>query len=162
MEKILNAKEKEETKVAYSYYSKILNKPFDTVDALVKAETEMKEAEAKKEAETLAKRNAANIVNNAIDVYEEGKVNLNEVVANAYNEYKAKVTEAEKSLAVLEKDATEKLNKWLSEHPDQGFHYTYKSKDGRVVRDYTYYNNRHNVLDNAEKVMRLLQDLWFK
>ena len=161
MDKVLNANKKEETKANYSYYSNLLNKPFATVEELVKAETEVKEAEIKKEAAALEKRNAANIVNTAIDAYEEGKTKCNAAIAEAYHAYKEKVTEAEKSLAALEKDAAEKLNKWLEERPGQGFHYTYKSKDGKVVREYNYYAKRYDVFDSYDKFVRLLKDLWY-
>lgn len=164
MDKFLNKnknKKEEETTAAYSYYSNLLNKPFSTVEALVEAETAFKEAKAKEEAATVAKRNAAMVVNNSIDLYEEGKVTCNKAIAAAYNEYKAKVAEAEKALNELQKDASEKLNKWLEEHPGQGFHYTYKSKDGKIAREYNYYAKRYDVFDSYDKFARLLKDLWF-
>lgn len=154
-------KKEEKTTADYSYYSNLLKKPFNTVEELVEAETAFKEAKAKEEAATIARRNAAMEVNNAIDLYEEGKVTCNEAIAAAYHEYKAKVAEAEKALNVLQKDASEKLNKWLEEHPGQGFHYTYKSKDGKVTRKYNYYAKRYDVFDSYDRFARLLKDLWF-
>lgn len=161
MDKILNKQKDGVKKVNYSYYSNLLNKPFTTVEELTVAENQFKEEEAKKEAAALEKRAAANIVNDSIDVYEEGKVKCNEEIAKAYSAYKEQVAEAEKSLAILEKDASEKLNKWLEEHPGQGFHYTYKSKDGKVTREYSYYAKRYDVFDSYDKFVNLLKDLWF-
>lgn len=145
----------------YCYYSNVLKAPFASVEELKAAEKEFELKELEKEAARIAKRNECNIVNTAIDVYEEGKVKCNEAIAKAYNEYKAKVAETEKELAVLEKDANEKLNKWLEEHPGQGFHYTYKSADGKVTRQYNYYNRRYDVFEEFEKFSRLLKDIWF-
>lgn len=159
MDKSLNRKEK--SNISFSYYSKVLQKPFDTIEELKEAEEVYHLEQTKKEAAALAKKNAASIVNSAIDAYEEEKVKCNEAIKQAYNEYKAKVTETEKELAVLEKDANEKLNKWLEEHPGQGFHYTYKSADGKVTRQYNYYNRRYDVFEEFEKFSRLLKDIWF-
>lgn len=164
MSKDLNKKdqtEKNGEETLYSYYSKLLNKPFDTIEELKSAEKEFKEEQARKEAARLAKKNAALIVNNAIDAYEEGKAKCDEAIKKAYNEYKEKISQAEKELSVLEKDANEKLNNWLEEHQGQGFHYTYKSKDGKVLRNYTYYNKRYDVFEEFDKFSRLLKDLWF-
>jgi len=161
MDKILNKQKDEVKKVNYSYYSNLLNKPFTTVEELTAAENQFKEEEAKKEAAILEKRAAAIIVNDSIDAYEEGKVKCSEEIAKAYNAYKEQVAEAEKSLAILEKDASEKLNKWLEEHPGQGFHYTYKSKDGKITREHSYYAKRYDVFDSYDKFVNLLKDLWF-
>lgn len=161
MENILDKNKKEEAQTDYGYYSKLLKKPFETLDELITAETEYKEAKAKEEAAVIAKRKEASIVNSAIDAYEEGKVVCSEAIKAAYNEYKEKVAQAERDLAVLEKDGSEKLNKWLAEHPGQGFHYTYKSKDGKITKDYKYYAKRHDVFDNYGKFAELLKELWF-
>jgi hypothetical protein len=166
MNKILNKNEQmdntiEKKVTEFSYYSNILNKPFKTLDELKAAEKDFELKELEKEAALIAKKNECNIVNTAIDVYEDGKAKCNEAIAKAYAEYKEKVSVAEKELSILEKDASDKLNKWLKEHPNQGFHYTYKSKDGKIAREYTYYNNRYSVFDSYDKFMRLLKDLWF-
>ena len=164
MEKNLNKNnndEKNTDETIYGYYSKLLNKPFDTIEELKSAEKEFKEEQAKKEAAALAKKTACNLVNTAIDLYEEGKVKCNEEIAKAYSEYKEKVSTAEKELAVLEKDANEKLNRWLEEHPGEGFHYTYKSKDRKITRKYNYYNRRYDVFDEFAKFTRFIKDLWF-
>lgn len=159
-DKDLKAKEEINQLPSFSYYSNVLNKPFDSLDKLKAAEIEYQVVEAKKKAEALAKKNECNIVNASIDAYEAGKQVCNEAIAKAYTEYKAKVAEAEKSLAELEKDASEKLSKWLKDHPGQGFHYTYKSEDGKVTREYNYYNNRYNVFDKYNEFVELLDKLW--
>ena len=80
---------------------------------------------------------------------------------NGNEEYKAKVAEAEKSLATYEKEASDKLNEFLKEHPE-GFHYTYKSEDGKVTRQYSYYHNRYDVFDSFDEFTKLINNLWFK
>ena len=156
----VDKKSKKDLDSSYGYYSKILNKPFDTLEELMEAETQYKEEQAKKEAAALAKRNAAAVVNAAIDAYEEGKVKCDAAIEQAYNEYKDKVAEAEKELAVLERDANEKINKWLEDHPGEGFHYTYRSKNGKVTRTYSYYTKRYDPFDDYLEFKRLLSKLW--
>ena len=46
----------------------------------------------------------------------------------------------------VEAEADDKLNKFLESHPD-GFHYTFRSKDGKVVRDYDYRTKKYDVFD---------------
>jgi hypothetical protein len=142
------------------YKSKLLNKEFTDLDELKKAESEYKLEVAKKEEAKLARKEEATVVQKAIDNYEVAKVKANDVIANAYKEYKDKVAEAEKALAEVEKTASEALDKFLADHPE-GFHYTYKSEDGKVVREYNYYKNRYDVFDNFNQFTELLKKLWF-
>ena len=124
-------------------------------DAEIKA-TEAKLAELKKaqvakieeekKAAALARKTEANVVNEAIDKYEEAKVVCNRKIKEAYEEYKAKVSAAEKELSQVEAEADDKLNKFLESHPE-GFHYTFRSKDGKVVRDYDYRTKKYDVFD---------------
>ena len=158
-EKTNEVEVKEETP-SYGYYSKVLNKPFDTVTELAAAEAAHKKAEDEKRQLAESRRNEAKPVEQAIDAYEEGKVVCNDAIADAYKEYREKVTAAEKELAKLEQNAEKLRDEFLEKHPE-GFHYTYRSKDGKVVRTYNYYNKRFDVFDNYDKFVKLLNDLWF-
>ena len=102
--------------------------------------------EEEKKAAALARKTEANVVNEAIDKYEEAKVVCNRKIKEAYEEYKAKVSAAEKELSQVETEADDKLNKFLESHPE-GFHYTFRSKDGKVVRDYDYRTKKYDVFD---------------
>lgn len=149
-----------EEEPSYGYYSKVLNKPFDTVTELAAAEAAYKKAEDEKRQIAEAKKAEAKPVEEAIDAYEEGKVACNDIIAKAYAEYKEKVTAAEKELAKLEQNADNLLKEFQANHPE-GFHYTYRSKDGKVVRTYNYYNKRFDVFDNYDRFVKLINDLWF-
>lgn len=113
--------------------------------------------EAEKKAAAIARKEEANIVNEAIDKYEEAKIVCNEKIKAAYDEYQKKVNEAEKELRVLETDADEKLNKFLETH--DSFHYSYKSKDGKVERNYDYRNKAYNSFDDYAKFLDALHFL---
>ena len=134
---------------AYGYYSKVLNKPFDTVEELCKAEDEFKLAEKKKQEELEVKRAEASKVEKAIDAYEEGKVVCDNAIAEAYKEYKEKVTKAEKELTALQEVADKELNAFLE-------------KDGKVTRTYNYLNKRFDVFDNYNNFLKAIDNLWFR
>lgn len=143
------------------YFSRLLNKEFTDLDELKKAESEYKLEVAKKEEAKLARKKEALVVQKAIDDYETAKVKANQEIEEAYKEYREKVMAVEKSLAEVEKTADEELKEFLANHPE-GFHYTYKSEDGKITREYDYYNNRYNVLDSFDEFTKLLNNLWFK
>jgi len=151
---------KNEAVAEYGYYSKLLNKPFDTVKELVAAEDAFRKAEEEKKNALEAKKAETGAVEKAIDAYEEGKVVCNDAIAAAYKVYRAEVEKAEKALDELREDADEKLNTYLKAHPDSGFHYTFRSKDGKVVRNYNYYNKRYDIFDNYNKFVQAINDLW--
>ena len=105
--------------------------------------------EEEKKAAALARKTEANVVNEAIDKYEEAKVVCNRKIKEAYEEYKAKVSAAEKELSQAEAEADDKLNKFLATHKE-GFHYTFRSPDGKVVRDYDYRTKKYDVFDSYD------------
>lgn len=118
------------------------------------------DVEEKKKTAALARKTEANVVNDAIDKYEDAKVICSKKIKEAYEEYKAKVKAAETELSVAEEDADKKLNKFLEAHPAEGFHYTFRSKDGKVVRDYDYRTNKYDVLDGFDHVSKLFNELF--
>ena len=82
----------------YGYYSKKLNKPFDTLDELRESEQEFKDEEAKKQEVIDAKKELAKRVESSYKTYietlngcreelEKVQKSLNESVAKSYNEY---------------------------------------------------------------------------
>lgn len=142
------------------YKSKLLNKEFTDLDELKKAESEYKLEVAKKEEAKLARKEEALVVQKAIDDYETAKVKANQIIEDAYKEYREKVMAVEKSLAEVEKTADKELKEFLAKHPE-GFHYTYKSEDGKITRQYDYYNHRYDVLDSFDEFTKLLNNLWF-
>ncbi len=67
---------------------------------------------------------------------------------------------AEKELSQAEAEADDKLNKFLESHPE-GFHYTFRSKDGKVVRDYDYRTKKYDVFDGYNLFQEALKLLNF-
>lgn len=143
----------------FGYYSKLLNKAFDSLDELKAAEDEVRKAEEEKQAKALAKKADATKVEEAISAYEQGKAECNEAIKAAYEEYKTKVATAEHKLAQLEQVVDTELNSFLMVHPE-GFHYTYKSPDGKTTKNYTYYINRYNVFDAYDEFVDAVDKLW--
>lgn len=120
---------------------------------------QLEKVEAEKKAAALARKEEAAPVIEAINVYEEAKVTCNEQIKKAYEEYRAAVEAAERTLKEVESAADEKLNAFLESHPD-GFHYTYRSNDGKVVRRYDYRKQSYNVFDNYNNFVKAINDLW--
>ena len=103
-------------------------------------------AEEERKATALAKKTEANVVNEAIDKYEEAKLVYKEEVDEAYKECKVKLRCSDEKFKAIEKDADMKLAEFLKKHPE-GFHYTFRSKDGKVVRDYDYTTKKYDIFD---------------
>lgn len=142
----------------FGYYSKILNKPFDSLDELKEAEEAYKKAEEEKQAKALARKEDASKV-------EEAFKNLNSI-KQSYNEERAKiVSDYYSALQSIKKDYNDKLdniaqkideaeesyNKALRDfneaHPE-GFHLTIKdgnnlvsvTRDVNTIDDFTQFN----------------------
>ena len=88
----------------YGFYSRLLNKPFDTLQELKAAEEAVGIAEKEKEEKAKAKKEEANKVEKAFK-------NLNEV-KKLYN---AEIIEAKKAYSKIVTDAKDVLNKCLAE-----------------------------------------------
>jgi hypothetical protein len=124
----------------YGFYSKKLQKPFDTLEELLAAE-EAAELEARAKAEAAAVKKAdANKVEEAFKKVNEAKKIMNEtidVASKAYAEemkaakdkYIATVDQAEIAYLAAEKEYKEKLSEFSKAHGN--FHMTLK--DGDVV-----------------------------
>lgn len=125
--------------VNYGFYSKILNKPFDTLSELKEAESSyLKEEEAKK-AKSLEKKNDATKVEDAFKVLNAAKREFNETVSKAKKEYTKTVAAAkatysdavDKANEVLEDAETkydEALREFNAKHPE-GYHVTLRDGD---------------------------------
>lgn len=131
--------EKQEEKQTYSFYSRVLQKPFDTIEELTEAEAEYtKKVEAKKQAAEV-KKTDANKVELAYKNISAVKTEYNKQAAEARKAYleevKAARSKYDTAISALDKtvqDAEEAYNKELKEfnvkYPE-GFHITLKSDD---------------------------------
>ncbi len=128
---------------SYGFYSKVLNKPFDTLEELVAAEEAvLKEQEAK--AKAVAERKAdASKVEDAFKARNAARRDYNEKIVAAKKTYNATLVEAKKAFedavtkASANKDAAEEkynaaLKDFTSKHPE-GYHLTLKDGDNVTV-----------------------------
>ena len=124
----------------YGFYSKKLQKPFDTVEELLKAE-EVAELEARAKAEAAAAKKAdATKVEEAFKKVNEAKKIMNETIDGASkvyaeemkaakDKYIVTVDQAEQAYIAAEKEYKERLSEFSKAHGN--FHMTLK--DGDVV-----------------------------
>jgi hypothetical protein len=150
----------------YGFYSKKLQKPFDTLEELLKAE-EVAELEARAKAEAAAAKKAdANKVEEAFKKVNEAKKIMNETIdeaskvyaeemKTAKDKYIATVDQAEQAYILAEKEYKEKLSEFSKAHGN--FHMTLK--DGDVVS--TVSRQQSSEVDPAteflKSVLRMLK-----
>ena len=135
------------------YYSEILNKNFDSVEDLEKAEAEHKAEQAKKEeAKALVKKESSEVedafkVRNAarkdynVKLVEARKA-YNEALRKAKDEFEASLKESTEALEKAEADYDTRLKAFQKAHPE-GYHITLK--DGDNVVTYTSKPNDYQV-----------------
>lgn len=111
----------------YGYYSKLLSKPFDTVDELVAAEAEYKKAH---EAEEKAKA--------------EKKARADEIQA-AYSAYLAAYEAAEKRIKEVSKEENDKV---------RGAYKKYEELKAKFIKDYNSYHMTYTN-KNGEKAVSI-------
>lgn len=125
------------------YYSEILNKNFDSVEDLEKAEAEHKAEQAKKEeAKALVKKESSEVEdafktrNAARKDYNvklvEARKAYNEVLRKAKDEFEASLKESTEALEKAEADYDTRLKAFQKAHPE-GYHITLKDGDNVVT-----------------------------
>lgn len=127
----------------YGYYSKILNKPFDTIEELREAEEVVRKQEEDKRLAAEAKKAEAAKVEEAFKALNAAKRAYNESVMDAKKAYLKLVTDAKEklnetlttldaSLDAAEKVYAEELEKFNKAHPE-GYHVTLKDGDNTTT-----------------------------
>ena len=125
--------------VEYGYYSKLLNKPFDTVEELRAAEEELRAAEKEKEEKAKAKKAEATKVEEAFKQLNEAKKLYNaemmeakkayaKAIADAKDVLHTSIEEADKKLEVAQDNYSAALKEFTDKHPE-GYHVTLKDGD---------------------------------
>ena len=130
------------------------NKKFDSVEELEKAEKEVKEALAKKEAakalvakesadvqDAFKARNAARKAYNKSLI--EARKAYNEALQKARDEFEASLDESTKALKEAEEDYDAKLKAFQKAHPE-GYHLTLKDGDNVVTYTGRLTDDRYN------------------
>lgn len=132
-----------EKEFSYSYYSKVLNKPFDTLEELCEAEREFLAVEEAKKRAAEARKNKAAIVEKAFKELNAAKLVYNEEVTALYADlaknieaakvaYNEGIKKSNEKLDTAQVTYNEALNKFIEEHPE-GYHLTLKDGDNVVT-----------------------------
>jgi hypothetical protein len=160
----------DETKanVSYGYYSKLLNKPFDTVEELQKAEDEFKAAEEAKKAKSIEKKTDASKVEDAFKALNAAKKTFNTVVGEAKKEYAKvvadaksvyanKTAEASKSLEIAEEAYNIALKEFNDKHPE-GYHMTLR--DGDNVTEISRFSSISDVFGDLNDLYKSFESFF--
>lgn len=132
-----------EKEFSYGYYSKVLNKPFDTLEELRKEEQEFLAVEEAKRQAAEARKNKAAVVEKAFKELNAAKLVYNEEVTALYSElaknieaakvaYNEGIKKSNEKLDTAQVTYNEALNKFIEEHPE-GYHLTLKDGDNVVT-----------------------------
>lgn len=125
--------------IEYGYYSKLLNKPFDSIEELRAAEEEVKRIEKEKEEKAKAKKAEATKVEDAFKQLNEAKKLYNaelmeakkaytKIVADAKDSLNNAIIEADKKLEIAQENYSAALKEFTDKHPE-GYHVTLKDGD---------------------------------
>lgn len=159
-----------EKEFSYGYYSKVLNKPFDTLEELCKEEQEfLAVEEAKKQAAEQRKSDAAN-VEKAFKELNVAKRTYNEITAKAYSDYLEKAKALEEEYNTTLKNANNELadkqdlyNKtlkaFINAHPE-GYHLTLKDGDNVVTYNAGQVNKAADQEQAIIDVMKLFRNIF--
>lgn len=138
---------------SYGYYSRLLKKPFDTLDELKEAEAEYNRAHEAEIKAKEARKAEAEEVKAAIKARLEAEVAAKKAKTEAYKAYLAACESAEKAVAEAKKVENAKLTDFCKKHPE-GFHDTVTSGD--ITYTVNYNSNESAYVD---PFIRLLN--WF-
>ena len=128
-----------ETKQAYSYYSRVLEKPFDSLDELASAEATYYEALKAKEDKAAQKKADDKVVEDAFKqlnatrkAYKENLSQLtqeySEALENIKKAYEAGKTDIQNQLATAEQNYKDAIKNFGEKYPE-GYHMTLKDGD---------------------------------
>lgn len=156
---------KEAYQANYGYFSKLLSKPFDTVDELVaaeKAEIEARNAKLKKsedkKADAKKVEDAFKAANAAKKIYEEEVLEAQKacakIIADAKAAYAQAVEASRKKVEVAEKTYSEAVKEFTAKHPE-GYHMTFR--DGDTVTSISHAAYDDMVHDFYNSFLKLFQ-----
>lgn len=153
---------------SYSYYSRLLEKPFDTVDELMAAEEAVRAAQRAKEDKAAQKKADATVVEDAFKALNAARRAYKENVETTTTKYReeleslraafeAKIQDIKSELASAEKAYQNALKNFSEKYPE-GYHITLKDGDFET----TLHRDSH-VANKSEKPVRTpdLTDLFF-
>jgi seryl-tRNA synthetase len=158
----------------YMYYSKVLNAPFESLDALRAAEDEhyaklkaKEDKAAEKKADATAVEEAFKALNAARKTYKEDINELTKVYSQGLADLKEKFESSRKAikenLAKAEDDYSKALKAFIDKYPE-GYHLTLKDGDFETtISGQTCESNKATVKTGAVKPVDLFDLLfsWF-
>lgn len=145
---------KTEEVCSYGFYSKLLKKPFDSVEELKAAEDEYNKAHAVELRAKEERKAEAEDVKAAITARVEAEIEAKKAKQEAYKIYLEACDKADKSVSEAKAKESEKLTAFCKKHPE-GFHDTIQI--GNVTYNYDYSTNV--VSSYVDPFLRLLS--WF-
>ena len=155
--------------INYGYYSKLLNKPFDTVEELKKAEAAYYAEIKAKEDKAATKKADAKKVEDAFKALNAARKEYKENLNQLTKEYSEELTTLKKAFELGKKDITSKLTtaedtyaKALKEFTDkypEGYHLTIKDGDFETTISS---NSQKWNLDKSDTNLLDFFDLLFK
>lgn len=147
---------------AYAYYSRILNKPFDSVEELTVAE-ELYYAEQKAKADSIAAKKANALkVEEAFKALNTARKSYKEDLAQLVTEYQEELARVKKAfelgksdvrnrLAKAEEDYDAALKAFTEKYPE-GFHLTLKDGDFETTID-----KKTSITENKDRFMDIFE-----
>lgn len=150
----------------YGFYSRLLDKVFNSVDELKAAEKAELDARHEKEQKAVVKKAEATKVEDAYKAYaaavkvrdseiSKAKKTCAEAIAEAKSTYFAEVNKAQEKLDAAEVAYNTALQEFLKNHPE-GFHTTYRDGDTITTLSYNIYRDMLNSFDNFyDSLMKL-------
>ena len=160
-------KNKEIQEQDYSYYSNVLKKPFNTVDALKDAEAAYYAAIKAKEDKASQKKTDAKIVEDAFKMLNAARKTYKESITGLTNRYTHALKDlktafeqdkikAEKALAKAEEDYSAALKAFNDKYPE-GYHLTLKDGDFETtISSQSATNNKAYTINTIGEILDLL------
>lgn len=147
----------------YSYYSNVLQKPFDTLDKLSAAEKAYFDDKKKKEDAAAEKKSDAKIVEECYKNLNTAKAKYNvdvddaakecaKIIADARLACNEKITKAEELVNIAETAYTEAIKEFTAKHPE-GYHVTLR--DGDHVTTISHTAHDQIVSDFYKTILKL-------
>lgn len=138
--KFVSTPKEEQTKASYSYYSRVLNRPFDTLDELKEAETSFRKNEEEKIIKDKIRKTRAMEVEAAGKAVLVAKKEAREIITKAQEEAAKKIKDAETKYAELRDSFAKDYN---------GYHSTYVNNNGEESITFG------DVLDTFNNIFKL-------
>ena len=162
--------EKEDVRQAYSYYSRVLEKPFDSLEELTKAEDAYYAEKKAKEDKAAQKKNDALIVEGAFKALNAARKEYKEKLTQLTAEYSEELSNLKKAYELGQKDITLRLTtaeetfdkavKDFTAKYESGYHLTLKDGDFETTISGSKTNDTMKTGFDTERFMDIFNTLF--